>query len=103
FLRDQKIDVLFSHEAPANVFGYKQKDHGSMALLKVIERTEPKLVVCGHHKRFIETNIGITKVVCMPQLKEKHMLLNLGTLNYSIIDTKDEVISEKTPETIKTT
>ena len=89
------IDVLMTHEA-ARPFvlvddarpGAKPRrlDAGKPAINDVLAALKPRLHLCGHHHRFVETvREGVTSV-CIDRINRSYLLIDTSTLEYRRIE-----------------
>ena len=93
--RMRGIDVLMTHEA-ARPFvivdepkaGKKplRRDAGKPAVNDVLVSMQPRLHLCGHHHRFVETVREGVKSVCIDRVNRSYLLLDAETLEYTKID-----------------
>jgi Icc-related predicted phosphoesterase len=89
------IDVLMTHEAarPFVVIdepkeGRKpvRRDAGKPAINDVLASMQPRLHLCGHHHRFVETVREGVKSVCIDRVNRSYLLIDADTLEYRKID-----------------
>ena len=102
FVRDEaeackqlsNVDILMTHEA-ARPFvlvddesGRKarRRDAGKPAINDVIAGIRPRLHLCGHHHRFVETTREGVKSVCIDRINRSYLLIDATTLAYRMID-----------------
>ena len=89
------IDILMTHEA-ARPFvivdepreGRKpiRRDAGKPAINDVLASMQPRLHLCGHHHRFVETVREGIRSVCIDRVNRSYLLIDAGTLEYRKID-----------------
>lgn len=89
------IDILMTHEAPRPFIvadearpGAKARRHdaGKPAINDVLAALRPRLHLCGHHHRFMETEREGVRSVCIDRIKRSYLLIDAGTLEYEKID-----------------
>lgn len=104
FVRDEaetckgltQIDVLMTHEAARPFILVdddasatrqpRRRDAGKPAINDVIAVLRPRLHLCGHHHRFVESmREGVTSV-CIDRINRSYLLLDAVTLTYHRID-----------------
>jgi Icc-related predicted phosphoesterase len=93
--RMRGIDILMTHEA-ARPFvivdepkeGRKpfRRDAGKPAINDVLASMKPRLHLCGHHHRFVETVREGVRSVCIDRVNRSYLLLDAGTLEYQKFD-----------------
>ncbi len=92
--RMRGIDILMTHEA-ARPFvivdeqeGRKpfRRDAGKPAINDVLASMKPRLHVCGHHHRFVETVREGVRSVCIDRVNRSYLLIDTATLEYQKID-----------------
>lgn len=72
-----KCDIFISHESPNNIdLEIRGRKVGTPFIRDIIEVIKPKLSFHGHHHTKFETNIGETKVICLPKLYYGYYLLD---------------------------
>jgi Icc-related predicted phosphoesterase len=89
------IDILMTHEA-ARPFvivdepreGRKpiRRDAGKPAINDVLASMKPRLHLCGHHHRFVETVREGVPSVCIDRVSRSYLLIDAETLEYRKID-----------------
>jgi Icc-related predicted phosphoesterase len=89
------IDILMTHEA-ARPFvivdesreGRKpvRRDAGKPAINDVLASMKPRLHLCGHHHRFVETVREGVPSVCIDRVNRSYLLIDAETLEYRKID-----------------
>ena len=89
------IDVLMTHEA-ARPFvivdepkeGRKpfRRDAGKPAINDVLASMKPRLHLCGHHHRFVETVREGVRSVCIDRVNRSYLLIDAVTLEYQKVD-----------------
>ena len=93
--RMRGIDVFMTHEA-ARPFvivdepkpGKKplRRDAGKPAINDVLASMRPRLHLCGHHHRFVETVREGVRSVCIDRVNRSYLLIDADTLEYQKID-----------------
>jgi Icc-related predicted phosphoesterase len=93
--RMRGIDVFMTHEA-ARPFvivdepkpGRKplRRDAGKPAVNDVLASMQPRLHLCGHHHRFVETVREGVRSVCIDRVNRSYLLIDADTLEYQKID-----------------
>jgi len=86
------VDVLMTHEA-ARPFvvvseGAKPRrlDAGKPAINDVLASMQPRLHLCGHHHRFVETVREGVRSVCIDRINRSYLLIDSDTLEYTKVD-----------------
>jgi predicted phosphodiesterase len=69
------IDILMTHEAA-----------GKSPIDEVLASMQPRLHLCGHHHRFVETVREGVRSVCIDRVNRSYLLIDVGTLDYTKID-----------------
>ena len=93
--RMRGIDILMTHEA-ARPFviveepkeGHKpfRRDAGKPAINDVLASMKPRLHLCGHHHRFVETVRDGVRSVCIDRVNRSYLLIDAVTLEYQKVD-----------------
>jgi len=93
--RMRGIDILMTHEA-ARPFvivdepeeGRKpfRRDAGKPAINDVLASMKPRLHLCGHHHRFVETVREGVRSVCIDRVNRSYLLIDAATLEYQEVD-----------------
>lgn len=72
-----KIDIFLSYESP---FGYPIENRGCSNILSVIMKTECKLSVYGHHRKFDMKNLWVgtrtIKIIGLDKLENMYMIID---------------------------
>jgi Icc-related predicted phosphoesterase len=93
--RMRGIDILMTHEAarPFVVIeepkeGRKpfRHDAGKPAINDVLASMKPRLHLCGHHHRFVETVREGVRSICIDRVNRSYLLIDAATLEYQKID-----------------
>ena len=91
------VDVLMTHEAarpfivdvarPATHSGAGRRlDAGKAPINGLLASLRPRLHLCGHHHRFVESvREGITSV-CLDRVSRSYLLIDATTLQYDKVD-----------------
>ena len=89
------VDVLMTHEAPrpfilvdepAAGARPRRRDAGKPAINDVLATLKPRLHLCGHHHRFIESTREGVRSVCIDRINRSYLLIDTRTLEYEKID-----------------
>jgi Icc-related predicted phosphoesterase len=93
--RMRGIDILMTHEA-ARPFvvvddakkgrGPVRRDAGKLAINDVLASMKPRLHLCGHHHRFVETVREGVRSVCIDRVNRSYLIIDAATLEYRKID-----------------
>jgi Icc-related predicted phosphoesterase len=91
-----RVDILMTHEAPrpfilvdeptGGVARPRRRDAGKPAINEVLAAVKPRLHLCGHHHRFIETEREGVRSVCIDRVNRSYLLIDATTLEYEKID-----------------
>jgi Icc-related predicted phosphoesterase len=89
------IDIFMTHEA-ARPFvivdepkpGKKpvRRDAGKPAINDVLASMQPRLHLCGHHHRYVETVREGVRSVCIDRVNRSYLLIDADTLEYQKVD-----------------
>ena len=97
------VDVLMTHEAarpfivvdeprdPSTSPGTRgapprRRDAGKPAINDVLAAMQPRLHLCGHHHRFVETVREGVRSVCIDRINRSYLLIDADTLEYRKVD-----------------
>src|SRR5438067_24838 len=84
------IDVLMTHEAarPFIIVGepHRRTDAGKPAINDVLASMQPRLHLCGHHHRFVETVREGVRSVCIDRINRSYLLIDADTLEYKKVE-----------------
>jgi uncharacterized protein len=89
------VDILMTHEAarpfilvdePAPGAKPRRRDAGKPAINDVLAAMQPRLHLCGHHHRFIETTREGVPSVCIDRINRSYLLIDTATLAYTKVD-----------------
>jgi len=92
-LRD--VDILMTHEAarpfiivdePGEGSKPRRRDAGKPAINDVLATMKPRLHLCGHHHRFVETVREGVRSVCIDRVNRSYLVIDAETLEYRKID-----------------
>jgi Icc-related predicted phosphoesterase len=91
-LRD--VDILMTHEAARPFIvavgpepdSKRRLDAGKPAINGVLAAMKPRLHLCGHHHRFVETEREGVRSVCVDRVNRSYLLIDAETLEYEKID-----------------
>ncbi len=94
--RIRGVDILMTHEAarPFIVADEptpgrptpRRHDAGKPAINSVLAAMQPRLHLCGHHHRFMETVREGVRSVCIDRINRSYLLIDAETLEYEKID-----------------
>jgi len=93
--RMRGIDVFMTHEAarpfvivdePKSGKKPLRRDAGKPAVNDVLASMQPRLHLCGHHHRFVETVREGVRSVCIDRVNRSYLLIDADTLEYQKID-----------------
>ena len=89
------VDILMTHEAarpfilvdePRPGTKPRRRDAGKPAINDVLAALKPRLHLCGHHHRFIETLRDGVPSVCIDRINRSYLLIDATTLAYRRMD-----------------
>jgi Icc-related predicted phosphoesterase len=90
------VDILMTHEAARPFIlvdeptpgqpRARRRDAGKPAINAVLAALKPRLHLCGHHHRFIETDREGVRSVCIDRVNRSYLLIDTQTLGYQKID-----------------
>jgi Icc-related predicted phosphoesterase len=92
-LRD--VDILMTHEAPRPfIIGddgsaaapRRRWEAGKLPINEVLAALKPRLHLCGHHHRFVETEREGVRSVCIDRINRSYLLIDAGTLAYRKVE-----------------
>ena len=92
-LRD--VDILMTHEAPRPFIIVeparpgampRRREAGKPPINVVLTALRPRLHLCGHHHRFVETEREGVRSVCIDRISRSYLLIDAATLAYEKID-----------------
>ncbi len=63
-------------------------DAGKPAINDVLASMQPRLHLCGHHHRFVETRREGVASVCIDRINRSYLLIDASTLAYTKLDTE---------------
>lgn len=97
FARLKDVDILMTHEAarpfvlvdeprPGETSRPRRRDAGKPAINAVLAALQPRLHLCGHHHRFVETEREGVRSVCIDRVNRSYLLIDTNTLEYDKID-----------------
>ena len=93
--RMRGIDILMTHEAarpfvivnePKPGRTPLRRDAGKPPINDVLASMQPRLHLCGHHHRFVETMREGVRSVCIDRVNRSYLLIDAETLEYRKID-----------------
>ena len=92
----RNIDILLTHEAPRPFIVIdeptptrpraRRRDAGKPAINEVLAALKPRLHLCGHHHRFMETEREGVRSVCIDRINRSYLLIDSVTLKYEKVD-----------------
>jgi Icc-related predicted phosphoesterase len=86
-----QVDVLLTHEAarpfiladpPTGPGRARRHDAGKPAINDVLAALQPRLHLCGHHHRFVETEREGVRSVCIDRINRSYLLIDTDTWEY---------------------
>jgi Icc-related predicted phosphoesterase len=89
------VDILMTHEAarpfilvdePKPDARPRRRDAGKPAINDVLAALRPRLHLCGHHHRFVESTREGVASVCIDRINRSYLLIDVETLKYDKID-----------------
>jgi Icc-related predicted phosphoesterase len=89
------VDILMTHEAPRPFIVIpeavpgrpgRRLDAGKSPINDVLVTLKPRLHLCGHHHRFVESVREGVRSVCLDRINRSYLLIDLATLAYRKID-----------------
>jgi Icc-related predicted phosphoesterase len=93
-LRD--VDILMTHEAArpfivpveggSGQSAKRRLDAGKPAVNTVLAAMKPRLHLCGHHHRFVETEREGVRSVCIDRVNRSYLLIDAQSLEYEKVD-----------------
>ena len=92
-LRD--VDILMTHEAPRPFIVVpeavpgkpgRRLDAGKPPINDVLATLKPRLHLCGHHHRFVESVREGVRSVCLDRINRSYLLIDAATLEYQKVD-----------------
>jgi len=93
--RLKNIAILMTHEAarpfilvnePRAGAKPRRLDAGKPAINDVLAALQPRLHLCGHHHRYIETTREGVPSVCIDRINRSYLLIDTATLEYRKVD-----------------
>ena len=89
------VDILMTHEAPRPFIVVpeavpgkpgRRLDAGKPPINDVLATLKPRLHLCGHHHRFVESEREGVPSVCLDRINRSYLLIDADTLEYRKID-----------------
>lgn len=89
------VDILMTHEAPRPFIitdeqrpgaPPRRREAGKPPINDVLAALRPRLHLCGHHHRFVETEREGVRSVCIDRINRSYLLIDAATLEYEKID-----------------
>jgi uncharacterized protein len=92
--RLEGIDVLLTHEAArpfvlvddAGGGRSRRRDAGKPAINDVLATLQPRLHLCGHHHRFVESQREGVRSVCIDRINRSYLLIDTTTWDYEKVE-----------------
>jgi len=93
--RMRGVDILMTHEAarpfvivdePKPGKRPLRRDAGKPAVNDVLASMQPRLHLCGHHHRFVETVREGVRSVCIDRVNRSYLLIDAATLEYQKVE-----------------
>ena len=93
--RLQSVDILMTHEAPRPFIVVpeavqgrpgRRLDAGKPPINDVLATLRPRLHLCGHHHRFVESKREGVPSVCLDRINRSYLVIDAGALVYQKID-----------------
>ena len=93
--RLQGVDILMTHEAarpfiivdePKPGARAARRDAGKPVINGLLATMQPRLHLCGHHHRFMETEREGVRSVCIDRINRSYLLIEADTMNYRKVD-----------------
>jgi Icc-related predicted phosphoesterase len=93
--RLREVDILMTHEAarpfvlvdePRAGTRPRRRDAGKPAINDVLAHLKPRLHLCGHHHRHVESEREGVRSVCIDRVNRSYLLIDRGTLAYEKVD-----------------
>jgi Icc-related predicted phosphoesterase len=83
------VDILMTHEAPRPFIVVpetqpvtKRRDAGKPVINDLLAAVKPRLHLCGHHHRFVETTREGVPSVCIDRINRSYLLIDSEALSY---------------------
>jgi Icc-related predicted phosphoesterase len=89
------VDILMTHEAPRPFIVVpeavpgrpgRRLDAGKPPINELLATVRPRLHLCGHHHRFVESEREGVRSVCLDRINRSYLLIDADTLEYRKID-----------------
>jgi Icc-related predicted phosphoesterase len=93
--RLREVQILMTHEAARPFIladvgrpGARPRrlDAGKPAINELLATLKPRLHLCGHHHRFVETEREGVRSVCIDRINRSYLLIDTGTWQYEKVD-----------------
>jgi Icc-related predicted phosphoesterase len=91
----REVDILMTHEAPRPFVVVpdvapgrpgRRLDAGKPPINEVLAALKPRLHLCGHHHRFVESVREGVRSVCIDRINRSYLLIDADTLEYRKVD-----------------
>jgi Icc-related predicted phosphoesterase len=89
------VDILMTHEAARPFILVdealpgsrpRRRDAGKPAINDVLATLQPRLHLCGHHHRFVETEREGVRSVCIDRINRSYLLIDTSSWTYRKVD-----------------
>jgi Icc-related predicted phosphoesterase len=89
------VDILMTHEAPRPFIivddgaaggPRRRREAGKPPINELLAALRPRLHLCGHHHRFVETEREGVRSVCIDRINRSYLLIDAGTLAYRKVE-----------------
>jgi Icc-related predicted phosphoesterase len=89
------VDILMTHEAPRPFIVVpeavpgkpgRRLDAGKAPINDLLAALKPRLHLCGHHHRFVESEREGVRSVCLDRINRSYLLIDADTLEFRKID-----------------
>jgi len=90
-----RVDILMTHEAPRPFIIVEpprpggtplRREAGRPPINELLAALRPRLHLCGHHHRFVETEREGVRSVCIDRINRSYLLIDAATLAYQKVD-----------------
>jgi len=89
------VDILMTHEAPRPFIIVdearpgsppRRREAGKPPINELLAALRPRLHLCGHHHRFVETEREGVRSICLDRINRSYLLIDAATLAYDKVD-----------------
>jgi Icc-related predicted phosphoesterase len=91
-LRLREVHILLTHEAARPFIlrderpgGTRRRDAGKPAINRVLATLKPRLHLCGHHHRFVETEREGVRSICIDRVARSYLLVDALSFEYRLV------------------